>query len=131
MNAAPDDAATTSAALTGHRLLLVEDDEVAAGALSELLHHFGFQVTVAPTVSTAMQLLKSRPFDQAVLDLMLPDGLGSEVLTEIRSRGLPIRVVVTSASSDRDLLAKTKLAGPDAFLAKPLDVGKLIGALGA
>jgi DNA-binding response OmpR family regulator len=108
----------------------VEDDPTAAHALSEILRHLDCEVVVATSVQVALRAIRARDFDHALLDLMLPDGNGSEVLSAIRAAGLPIRVTVISAAADEEMLRLTRSHRPDAFLAKPLDLRKLIAAMG-
>src|SRR5687767_9215482 len=68
------------------RLLLVEDDRVTYTALRSLFSRRGWDVTIAATISQALSALAGglAP-DAVVLDLMLPDGQGEEVLRHIRA----------------------------------------------
>lgn len=58
------------------RILLVEDDPAIARNLVLLLHSEGFTVTHAPTRKEAAAVLGGNPFDQALIDIALPDGNG-------------------------------------------------------
>lgn len=84
---------------------------------------------VARSVSEGLSLLSSGP-DYLILDLMLPDGYGSKVLAEVRSRQLPIRVAVTTGSSDAVRLKEVADLAPDVFLLKPIDFDHLLNGLG-
>ena len=79
------------------RVLLVEDDAGSANALRILLSHNGYEVIIAPTLGESMRKIDSS-IDAVILDLMLPDGDGGQLLAHIRKSNLPIRVLVTTAA---------------------------------
>jgi DNA-binding NarL/FixJ family response regulator len=93
-----------------------------------LLGRRGCDVRVAPLVAEA--LVAWRSADVVVLDLMLPDGSGRDVLAAIRAEAAPIRVLVTTGSCDREVLRQVDALGPDAVLRKPIDFDQLLRALG-
>lgn len=105
------------------RVLVVEDDPSSRRALTLLLQLKGFQATVASNVAEAFQQLQWNP-TCILLDLMLPDGSGAEVLEHIRSRQLPIRVAVTTGASNwKTMLDDLR---PDALFTKPLDFNRIV-----
>jgi CheY-like chemotaxis protein len=110
-------------------LLLVEDNEYAAGAMTRLLVGIGWTVYTARTRVEALQLIAVRPC-AAVLDLMLPDGAGEEILQQIRWQGLPCKVVVMSAIDDPERQASLKSLGADCFVPKMGDFEALRKAVG-
>src|SRR5687767_10241594 len=81
------------------KVMVVEDDPSSRNAMMLLLKHFGFHGLAAGSVSGAMSLLEWEP-TVMILDLMLPDGNGSEVLEHIRRTNLPIRVAVATGTAD-------------------------------
>ena len=106
-------------------VMVVEDDPSSRNALILLLKHFGFPGVAAGSVSSAMSQLATEPAVM-ILDLMLPDGNGSEVLEHIRRAGLPIRVAVVTGTADwRSMIDETRLR-PDAVFVKPLDFNQLV-----
>jgi two-component system alkaline phosphatase synthesis response regulator PhoP len=107
---------------------LVEDDPPTSSALRTILGRMGWEVRVAGSLADAYRLL-DEPYDWVVLDLMLPDGDGLDVLRKIRREGLPIRVAITTGSSDDDLLADVILLQPELFLSKPIDLRELVHGL--
>ena len=105
------------------RVLVVEDDPSSRRALTLLLQLKGFQATVASNVAEALQQLYWNP-TCILLDLMLPDGNGAEVLEHIRTRQLPIRVAVTTGASNwKTMLDDLR---PDALFTKPLDFNRIV-----
>jgi DNA-binding response OmpR family regulator len=83
----------------------------------------------AGTVADAMAGLAQRP-DWILLDVMLPDGDGTQVLRRVMSDGLSSKVcVVTGCGPAR--LEEVHALGPEAVFTKPLDVGRLLGVLSA
>jgi CheY-like chemotaxis protein len=83
----------------GGELLLVEDDEMMAQLVVRHLARRGWRVTVAPTIAEAIALVADAP-DAILLDLMMPDGSGEDVIKYVRDHGLPIPVVVYTAMTD-------------------------------
>ena len=110
------------------RVLVVEDDPESYQALSKILKHVGYEVFTAPTLAAATDLLGTEP-RFVVLDLMLPDGNGKELLRDIRDRRLPIKVAVLTAVSDPNLLEEVRQLGPEALFGKPVDVPRLLAWL--
>src|SRR5690606_10765905 len=73
------------------RLLLVDDDAYSAKALRLLLTNWGCDVTVAGSIAEAKAAL-TEGFNHIILDLMLPDGDGAELLRLVRHKNLATKV---------------------------------------
>lgn len=115
---------------SGRRVLIVEDDEFAAFALSEILRRLGCQATTVGSIAGAIEKLESQAFDHAVVDLMLPDGEGCLVLFHIRARGLPVQVIIATASSDPAMIERAKAGKPEEVMFKPLNLKRLLERMG-
>jgi len=100
--------------------LLVEDDPATARVMSRLMQSVGVVVETTGTVKEAIAALTRMP-EVVILDLMLPDGSGIEILETIRSAKMRCKVAVVSASNDEKVLARLRAATPDAIFSKPLD----------
>ncbi|MDB5299820.1 MAG: response regulator consisting of a CheY-like receiver domain and a Fis-type domain protein [Phycisphaerales bacterium] len=111
--------AATTSVVHKPRTLIVEDDRVSRTALVKILEQMGHEMDTATTVAEGLSKLSLSP-DCVLLDLMLPDGSGVALLERIRRDSLPIRVGVTTGTSDRDMLDAVKLLKPDALFLKPL-----------
>lgn len=110
---------------TTPRVLVVEDQEVIQDLLLTIFGHEGFQTRCAGTVAEALAALVSRP-EFVVLDLHLPDGQGTQVLSEIRSRGLDAKVAVTTGTIDATLIGAAKQLRPDMMFQKPYRATELV-----
>lgn len=79
----------------------------------------------ANTLTQAMDSLDS-DIRNVVLDLMLPDGNGIELLKLIRALKLPVRVAVTTATYDPELIADIRTLHPDRIFQKPVPIMELL-----
>ena len=90
-------------------------------ALLKLLGHLGFDAHGAETVAEGRAKLADLTPGILILDLMLPDGNGMELLREVRAKKLPIRVAVVSGATE-PMLAEASQLGPDALFGKPIEI---------
>ena len=111
------------------RMLVVEDDAVSCHAMSALLTRWGHDVRSCTTTVGALDEIARRRPQCLLLDLMLPDHSGLEVLRTIRRQELPIRVAIITAANDPQLLRDVRDLKPDAILRKPVDLAELKGWL--
>jgi DNA-binding response OmpR family regulator len=110
-------------------VLLVEDDPDAQRAMRLMLRKKGFEVEAASTIKEGFLKLDTFQPSNLVLDLMLPDGNGSDLLYFIRQKGLDVNVAVVSATGDQVMLNRVMDLKPEHYFPKPLDVSKLIAVL--
>ncbi|MFF1679597.1 response regulator transcription factor [Streptomyces sp. NBC_00554] len=114
------------------RLLLVEDDNHVAAALSAVLARHGFHVTHARSGEEALQALvpESDGFGVVLLDLGLPDQDGYEVCGKIRKRTSTPVIMVTARADVRSRIHGLNL-GADDYVVKPYDTGELLARIHA
>ncbi len=110
--------------------LLVEDDGASRHALSRLLSHSGYETSSAATIAEAETKLKEQP-RCVILDLNLPDGVGTVLLERIRRQKLPIKVAITTGTTDPELLLDVKELHPDVIFKKPLNLSEVMRWLDA
>jgi two-component system OmpR family response regulator len=110
----------------GHGGLLVVDDEpFLREAVAASLRFLGFEVTTAQTGAEALRLARDRPFDLVVLDVMLPDTDGFEVVTRLRREGCRVPVIfLTARDTEADKVTGLTLGGDD-YLTKPFGLEEL------
>lgn len=102
---------------------------MARRAVAMILKGRGFVVSEADTVAGAVSALAHRP-DWVLLDLMLPDGCGTQVLRKIKEGGGGCRVCLVTGCGPAKL-AEARALGPDAVFKKPVDVDRLLAVLTA
>ena len=107
---------------TGH-LLVVDDNEMNRDMLSRRLLRKGYQVEVADGGAAALEAVAGGTFDLILLDIMMPDIDGMEVLARLREThshtDLPI-IMATAKDESSDIVAALKLGAND-YVTKPLD----------
>ena len=102
-------------------VLIVEDHEQTRALLSRVFAARGWDVRESATVAEGIAALEPPP-ECVVIDLVLPDGDGAEVLEKIRVDALPARVVVVATGvSDPIRLQAVSALGPDLIIQKPFD----------
>ena len=113
-------------AVSDHGTLLVVDDEpFLRDAVAASLRFLGFDVTAAETGLEALRLARAGRFDLAVLDVMLPDVDGFEVLRRLRRDGSRIPVIfLTARDTQADKVNGLTLGGDD-YLTKPFGLEEL------
>ncbi|MER7174750.1 response regulator transcription factor [Streptomyces mesophilus] len=115
------------------RLLLVEDDDHVAAALSAVLARHGFDVVHARNGEEALRALlptDKPPFGVVLLDLGLPDQDGYEVCGKIRKRSATPVIMVTARGDIRSRIHGLNL-GADDYVVKPYDTGELLARIHA
>jgi len=95
--------------VSGARILVVDDESQILRALQTSLQGAGYQVEVAATAEEALTSAATHPPDGVILDLMLPDGSGTDVCRELR-RWTNVPILVLSAVGDE----QEKVAALDA-----------------
>jgi two-component system, OmpR family, lantibiotic biosynthesis response regulator NisR/SpaR len=108
------------------RILVVEDDRVTYSALTILLRHYHYDVTLARTLAEGKRELERQDPDLVILDLMLPDGNGLEVLEQIRETGRKTRVAVVTGSDMPETEKRLRRLRPDWYFRKPLNFIELL-----
>jgi two-component system copper resistance phosphate regulon response regulator CusR len=107
------------------KLLLVEDSARLSAALVTGFRGEGFAVDHAADGRAALQYLKLHEYDILVLDLMLPQVCGLEVLRALRKVPVPTRVLVLSARDQIEDRVSALNLGADDYLLKPFDFAEL------
>jgi two-component system, OmpR family, response regulator len=106
-------------------LLVVDDEPFLRDAVAASLRFLGFDVTTADTGAGALRLARDRPFDLVVLDVMLPDTDGFEVVRRLRQDGFGVPVIfLTARDTQADKVTGLTLGGDD-YLTKPFGLEEL------
>ncbi len=114
----------------GKKLLLVDDDARNLYALTKVLRSRGYEVEVAADGDKALELLSRSAFAAVLTDIMMPDMDGYALIRQIRKLGytdIPVIAITAKAMQGDDELCMQ--AGATAYMAKPVDTGKLFELL--
>ncbi|MEM9850869.1 MAG: sigma 54-interacting transcriptional regulator, partial [Pseudomonadota bacterium] len=118
------------------RVLLIEDIESLQLIYSTVLKREGFSVDVAATAAEGAAAFAGRPPGIVLLDLLLPDGDGLELLAQMTGALAPgggpgggLRVIVITAHGSVNRAVRAMRAGAFDFLVKPFDDGRLVAAV--
>jgi len=115
---------TARAAREKLRMLLLEDHDDTARALSRLLENRGYKVKTVSTVASAKAAAKDNEFDILLCDLGLPDGTGVDFIEEVRRTQRTPAIALTGFGMQQDV-DRARNAGFDAHLTKPVSLQKL------
>ncbi len=111
------------------RILVVEDEPAIAESLAYALSRDGFTVAIAGTLAAAARELPGT--DLVVLDLMLPDGSGFDLLGRIRRGGAtPAVIVLSSRDAEADRVAALE-TGADDYVTKPFSPREIVARVRA
>ena len=111
------------------RILVVEDHGDTRRTLSQLLSHFGHEISAADSKRSALEMIAAKKFDVLLSDIALPDGTGYEVMSEAK-RDQHIKGVALSGLDKDEDISRGKEAGFDYYLSKPVDFHELRTILG-
>ncbi len=115
--------------LKGKNVIVAEDDPYSLEMIKQMLGETGVNMFIAKEGNKVMELFNSKPVDLLFLDIRMPGKDGFEVVREIRKKNPRIPVIAQSAYAMPDQIKKSKDAGFDDHLVKPLSREKLYGIL--
>lgn len=108
------------------RVLIVEDDPDVGTGLEDFFRFKGYDVTRVPDGEKAVrEITMLPPYDIVLLDLMLPEKGGFEVLREVRQSGVDSPIIVLTAKSETKHKLRGFDLGADDYVTKPFDVEEL------
>ena len=113
------------------RILVVEDDEVAADYVRKGLMEAGHVVDMATDGDMGLEMARAADYDALVLDRMMPKMDGLEMLGAIREDGDSTPVLILSALGEVDQKVEGLRAGGDDYLAKPYAFSELLARVEA
>lgn len=113
------------------RVLLIEDDSATAASIEMMLKGEGFICDTTDLGEDGLEIGKLYDYDIIVLDLMLPDIDGYEVLRRLRAARVRTPILILSGMAELDNRIKGLGFGADDFLAKPFDRRELIARIQA
>jgi DNA-binding response OmpR family regulator len=113
------------------KVLIIEDEKKIASFLRKGLEAQGFVVEVAHDGGEGFVLATTRPYDAAILDIMLPGKDGLSILRNLRERKMALPVILLTARSELNERLEGLNLGADDYLTKPFHIEELIARLHA
>jgi DNA-binding NtrC family response regulator len=110
---------------TAVRILVLEDDKALSEVLCDELRARGHMAVAAETVAEGLENLKQSEFEVALLDLMLPDGSGIDVLQRISDEDLGVEAIVLTGFATVDTAIKAMKLGAYDYVTKPARMEEL------
>jgi two-component system response regulator RegX3 len=110
--------------VTKRTILLIEDEEAISEPLAAALGREGFDPVVAGTAAEGMEVFEKRAPDLVLLDVMLPDGDGRDILRRIRETSRTPVVMLTARGEETDRVLGLEL-GADDYVTKPFSAAEL------
>ena len=113
---------------SGQYVLVADDDEKVANTIASVIKQSGFDVGVAHRVSEAMTLIERRMPDVIIMELLLPDMSGLEILDFARTKpgGEHVQFVVVTSATGGYQMGQAIDAGAEVFITKPVGVDELL-----
>ena len=111
------------------RILLVEDDPDLAGGLADALELSGFAAEVAPDGKAGLARALSGDFDLVLLDAMLPELSGFDVVKQLRKSDSELPVVMLTAKGQETDKVRGLRFGADDYVTKPFGVMELMARI--
>jgi CheY-like chemotaxis protein len=111
------------------RVMVVGESMEITRSYSELFTELGFDVHTASGVAQAIQMVRADPPHWVILNLILSDGSGVDVLRAIRQEHIRSKVAVVTRVTDDAVMAQLRDLKPDHFQHRPTDLKKLVKAI--
>lgn len=113
------------------KILIVEDEELLADSIRELLHRKGFEAETVYDGEMGLEYARLGVYDLLILDVMLPKMNGYEVARQIRMEHLGMPILMLTAKSGLEDRIMGLNSGADYYLTKPFDMRELFACVNA
>jgi two-component system alkaline phosphatase synthesis response regulator PhoP len=113
------------------KIFFVDDEPLVRDVVAANLRHAGFSVDTAETFAQASARWPAGHYDLAIIDGMLPDGDGVDLIAQARARGQTMPIMMLTARGETDAKVRGLEGGADDYLTKPFDVVELVARVRA
>jgi DNA-binding response OmpR family regulator len=113
------------------QILIIEDTIALAQGLRSVLQMNGHKVVIALDGTNGLRIARTESPELILLDLMLPDIHGFEILRTLRGEGMSTPVLVLTASGETEARRQSAELGANAFLPKPFQLNRLLAEVEA
>jgi len=111
------------------RILVVDDDEPLLASVKQMLELAGYETDLATTAHEALLKAETRAYGLALLDMVLPDMQGTELLEQLRVNIPSIRIIMVTGSANTENAIKSLNLGANAYLTKPVNPDELLDTI--
>jgi DNA-binding NtrC family response regulator len=115
--------------VVGTPVLVVDDEQNFLALLQWLLSNRGYAVQTVASAEEALQLIETKPFDVALVDIRMGPIDGLVLLDEMKRRVPTLRVVIMTAYPSVNVIKQSFAKGASAFLTKPIDLQELLSTI--
>ncbi|MCX8035446.1 MAG: response regulator [Candidatus Sumerlaeia bacterium] len=116
-------------ALRGGRLLVVDDDPAVCQLLARILHEARYTCDTAHSGADALACLNAKTYDVVLVDLVMPEFSGLELIREIRRRRDTVRIIVITGRAQLETAIEALRLRADDYLLKPVPIPTLLEAV--
>ncbi len=113
------------------RVLLIEDEDKLCEFIKKGLEEEGYEVDVSLDGRSGLESISKNSYDIILLDLMIPEIDGLEVLRSIRERGIDTPVLIITAKTSKEDIVRGLDSGSDDYLTKPFSFDELLARMRA
>lgn len=106
--------------------MIIDDDKVILNSFKLLLETKGYLIETAETGSEALEKVRGKYFNLALIDIKLPDMDGTALLSEFRELNPEMKKIIITGFSTRENAIESLNLGANAYLEKPVTPGKLL-----
>lgn len=111
------------------KILVIDDDEYIRNTFFKVLKKRGFEVETAESGSQALEKLKQNYFDIALIDVILPDMLGTELLTKAKKELEKTAKIMLTGFPSVETNQKASCEGADTYIIKPIKIEELFSVV--
>ena len=104
------------------KILVVDDNAVMCETLNDILSEEGYKITCVGLLASAKKELREKYYDVALVDITLPDGLGTDLLYEIENQKKKTKVIIITGAADIENAIFAVNNGAFAYLRKPVNM---------
>ncbi|MBL7136860.1 MAG: response regulator [Candidatus Marinimicrobia bacterium] len=108
-----------------YKILIIDDEPSVCNFLSDYLKYKGYNSKIALSGEEALTALNTEHFDLVLLDLIMPEMNGLEVLERIKKIDLKVPIIILTSVKDKNITESSLEMGAVDFISKPIDIERL------
>lgn len=112
-----------------YRIFIVDDEELIRKSLSGLLRYYGYEVVAAGSGSECLQIMSAQYFDLVILDIIMPEMSGIEVLQKIKEMYKDTEVIMITGYADKEKALAAFRFGAYDLIEKPFESSEILNTV--